>query len=282
MVAPTLWALCTTSAIASTSRRAMPVSSCKVNTAASDTTRWVSMPAGSCEPRRARKVCSSRTPYTAPVAPVMAMTNRRGRSAIVLQQRLQFTRFVHLAHDVGAADEFAAHIQLRDGRPVRVFLDALTHFRIVQHIHGGDILDAAGLQDLDRPAGKAALRELGGALHEQHHRGGRHGFLDPVLYIAHSCLEKINWNSRILQGIARPLLAWPSCGFSPATSQTQPPSNRPRPVRAPAISAAGPWRGGRCGHRAVPASCPGPARCRTGASSARCACASRPLPAPSP
>src|SRR5471030_1368101 len=139
-----------------------------------------------------RSCCSKRTPYTAPVAPVMAMISRAalclcGLSGI--QQGFQFARFKHFIHDVGTADELAFDVELWNGRPVRVFLDALAHVLIVEHVDGGDVFDAASFQDLDGAAGKAALRELGGALHEQHDRRRVHGFFDPGLYVAHSCLR---------------------------------------------------------------------------------------------
>src|SRR5471032_2933244 len=178
--APTSRTLCTTWASASTSRRCKPVSWCSVRTAASETIRCVSTLGVCCN------CCSRRTPYTAPVAPVMAIMIRRGRSGI--QQGLQFAGLEHLVHDVRTADELALDVELRNGRPVRVVLDALADFRIFQHVHGGNVLNAAGFQDLDGAAGKAALRELGGALHEEHHRGAGHGFFDPGLYVAHSCL----------------------------------------------------------------------------------------------
>ena len=47
----------------------------------------------------------------------------------------EFARLEHLAHDVTAADEFALDIELRDRRPVRVVLDALTDIGIREHVH---------------------------------------------------------------------------------------------------------------------------------------------------
>jgi len=91
----------------------------------------------------------------------------RGRSGqSSLQQGLQFAVFKHLAHDVGAADKLAVHIQLRYGRPVGKILDALAYRRVFQHIDRYHVLHTAGLQQLDRAAGKTALRELRRALHE--------------------------------------------------------------------------------------------------------------------
>src|SRR5450830_802316 len=133
-----------------------------------------------------------------PVAPVMATMRRlrscaEGKGAAVvavkaesaLEQGLQFARFVHFAQDVGAADEFTVDVQLRDGRPVGIFLDALTHVGAFQHVDGNNVLGTAGLEQLDRLAGEAALRKLRSALHEQHDRVLGNGFLDPGLDFAH-------------------------------------------------------------------------------------------------
>ncbi|MNG24212.1 hypothetical protein D3C84_1089110 [compost metagenome] len=106
----------------------------------------------------------------------------------MLQQRLQFAGFIHLVHDVRAADEFARHVELRDGGPTGEFLDALTDFVVFQHVDGNQLLHATALQDLNGLAGKAALRELGGALHEQHDGVLGHGFADEFLNVAHGGL----------------------------------------------------------------------------------------------
>jgi hypothetical protein len=57
---------------------------------------------------------------------------------------MQLAAGVHLANDVGAADQLAIDIQLRNGRPVAEFLDAFADFRIFQHV--------------DRVVGRAAVR----------------------------------------------------------------------------------------------------------------------------
>src|SRR4029453_17840283 len=44
--------------------------------------------------------------------------------ALVLEQRLQLTGLEHLAHDIAAAHELAFDVELRDGRPIGVALDA--------------------------------------------------------------------------------------------------------------------------------------------------------------
>ena len=44
---------------------------------------------------------------------------RARRDALVVQQRREFARLEHLADDVGAADELALDVELRDRRPVR-------------------------------------------------------------------------------------------------------------------------------------------------------------------
>src|SRR6266576_6351169 len=56
------------------------------------------------------------------------------RQALFLHQRLQFTGLEHLAHDVAAADELALDVELRDGRPVRIALDAVPQFLVLEHV----------------------------------------------------------------------------------------------------------------------------------------------------
>src|SRR5690606_33075191 len=104
----------------------------------------------------------------------------RGRSGqrLLRNHLLQLARLVHLGEDVGAADELASDVQLRDRRPVRVVLDALAHFVVVEHVDRDEALHAAGLQDLDGASGESALRELRRALHEQDDRVLGDGLLD--------------------------------------------------------------------------------------------------------
>src|SRR5205814_9582886 len=69
-------------------------------------------------------------------------------------------------HDVGSANELAFDIELRDRRPVRIFLDAAADLRVLEHVDsliGG----AEMIEDGDRAAGKSALRKERRALHEQ-------------------------------------------------------------------------------------------------------------------
>src|SRR6185295_5118156 len=76
------------------------------------------------------------------------------------QQFLQLARLVHLFHDVRATDEFAVDIELRDRRPVGVFLDALADVGILEHVDAEEIRHAAGVESLHRERGETALREL--------------------------------------------------------------------------------------------------------------------------
>src|SRR3546814_7934250 len=77
-----------------------------------------------------------------------------------------FARFEHLHHDVAAADEFTLHIELRDRGPIGKALDPLADLHVLKHVHPF-IWDAAMLENGDCTAGKAALREQRGSLHEQ-------------------------------------------------------------------------------------------------------------------
>src|ERR1700733_16318552 len=106
----------------------------------------------------------------------------RGDRARLLQQLLELTVAIHLERDIAAADQLAVDVQLRVGRPVRVTFERLAQFRIVEDI---DVmkLGAKVAQRCDRLGRKSALRKVGVAFHEQHHRGGGEFFADPIVDI---------------------------------------------------------------------------------------------------
>src|SRR5437763_10428437 len=54
------------------------------------------------------------------------------RHAVLGEEGNQFFLLEHLAHDIGAADKFALHIELGNGRPVGEGLDAFAHFGVFQ------------------------------------------------------------------------------------------------------------------------------------------------------
>ena len=95
--------------------------------------------------------------------------DRLAQRARRLEQLLQLAvRYISM-RDVAAADQLAVHVQLRIGGPVRVALQRLAQFRVLEDVDGVETraqLRAArhGLR------GKAALRKIRRALHEQHHR----------------------------------------------------------------------------------------------------------------
>src|SRR6185312_2263160 len=112
---------------------------------------------------------------------------RLGGPGCARDQLLQLARLVHLAHDVAAADELAVHVELRDGGPVRVLLDALADVLVLQHVDGEDLLRAAHLQELRGRGREAAHRLLRVALHVEH--DGVAGDLLPDGFLdAHGCL----------------------------------------------------------------------------------------------
>src|SRR5882724_277452 len=90
------------------------------------------------------------------------------RDALVLHELAELAGLVHLADDVAAAHEFALDVELRDGRPLAEFLDALTQFRVDQDVDAVE-LHAELAQHLDDGGREAALREHRRALHEQQH-----------------------------------------------------------------------------------------------------------------
>jgi hypothetical protein len=100
---------------------------------------------------------------------------------------LQLPVFIHLHHDVGAADEFAFDVELGNGWPVAVFLDASADFWIVEHIDCSDALGiyADSFQNLDGATREAALRETCVAFHEKYDIVTFHEAIDFGLGIAH-------------------------------------------------------------------------------------------------
>src|SRR5450756_2641142 len=110
------------------------------------------------------------------------------RHALVLERLLQFAGLEHLAHDVAAADELALHIELRNGRPVGIGLDAVPQVGGIQHVEAF-VGDAQVVEDLHHLPGKPALRKLRRALHEQHHVVSLH-FIDDELLDAHGFFSR--------------------------------------------------------------------------------------------
>ena len=107
---------------------------------------------------------------------------RRFSSATPCSARKDFSSSAleHLADDVAAADEFALHIKLRDGRPVGEFLDALADLRVLQHVDGFE-LHAQMRKDLHHGGGETALRKHRRALHEKDHGIVLHFVADAAL-----------------------------------------------------------------------------------------------------
>src|SRR5437879_2189873 len=86
-------------------------------------------------------------------------------------------------HDVGPAHKLSVDVELGDGGPIGVFLDALTDFRLLEHVDRKDMLDPAGLQDLHGVGGEAALRKLRGPFHIEYDRISGHLLLDAFLRV---------------------------------------------------------------------------------------------------
>src|SRR6185436_4587258 len=84
---------------------------------------------------------------------------------------------------VRAADEFAVDVELRNGRPVRVLLDAFADRLVGEHVDAGELVHAAGIEHLHREGREAALRKLRRALHEQHDAIAGDLILDALLSI---------------------------------------------------------------------------------------------------
>jgi len=88
-------------------------------------------------------------------------------SGLGSEQLLQLATLEHLHHDVGAANELTLHIELRNRRPIGIFLDAGPDLRVLKDVDRL-VLRAETLEDGYSAALKAALGEERGALHEKH------------------------------------------------------------------------------------------------------------------
>src|SRR5690242_3453649 len=100
-----------------------------------------------------RRAASARSTSAATISRAVAMARPSsaplsalpGLDALLGQKTLQLAGLEHLAHDIAAADELALHVELRDGRPVRVRLDA-----------GADLV---GFEDIDALVADAEVIE---------------------------------------------------------------------------------------------------------------------------
>ena len=93
--------------------------------------------------------------------------------------RFQFAALVQFQRDIAATDQLAAHVNLREGRPIGVAWQILEYFRIFQHIDIAE-LDATRGNGLGRTRGKSAHRELWRALHVNHDGGGFNLFANAI------------------------------------------------------------------------------------------------------
>ena len=101
--------------------------------------------------------------------------------ALLREQGLELAGLEHLAHDVRTADQFALHIELRDGRPVGKHLDPLAQVVVLQHVDA-DERNAEVVENLHGHRGEPAPRVLRLALHEQHHGVVLDGVADEGLH----------------------------------------------------------------------------------------------------
>src|SRR5262249_39076739 len=102
----------------------------------------------------------------------------------VPDERRELALGVHLAHDVATTHELATHEHLRNGRRVRVGLDALALLRLRQDV---DRLErhADLVQHLHGRGGESAHRKPGRALHVDHDGVLFHFLVDLGQHVAH-------------------------------------------------------------------------------------------------
>src|SRR3954469_11170539 len=102
------------------------------------------------------------------------------RDALVGKELLQFAGLEHLADDVATADELALDVELRNGRPVGIGLDAVAQFGGFQDVQAL-VTDPDVIEDLHHLPGKAALGKLRCAFHKQYDVVRLHFIVDKLL-----------------------------------------------------------------------------------------------------
>lgn len=92
---------------------------------------------------------------------------------------------MHRDEDIAAADELLVDVDLGDGGPLRVLLDAFPQALVLKDIVGGKLfrVDALHAEDLDAGTREAALGGLGRALHEEDHGRRRNRLVDGLAHL---------------------------------------------------------------------------------------------------
>src|SRR6478735_495929 len=133
------------------------------------------------EPARSRSYTVTSNPSwasaRAALRPMTPAPTTAARSGSRRHHSAQLARLGELGHDVAAAHELAVDEELRDRRPARLGRELLADPGIRQDVDGRE-LGSRLVQGLDRPGREAAAREVGRALHEEHHPVLRDGLLD--------------------------------------------------------------------------------------------------------
>jgi len=106
------------------------------------------------------------------------------------KETLQLAGLEHLADDIAAADELSLHVQLRNRRPVGVFLDSLAQLVGSEDIDAL-VVDAEVVEDLHDLTREAAQRLVGGALHEEHDVVGLDLVVDEIMNSGHRSVLSI-------------------------------------------------------------------------------------------
>lgn len=121
--------------------------------------------------------------YTRPIAIASLFLLLRlplKNNLLLIKQLRQITVLMHRDQNIRSTNKLLRDVELRNRRPVGVLLDTLTQLRIFEDVEGGELIgvDALQAEDLDGGARKAALRCLGGSLHEENDGRGGHGLVD--------------------------------------------------------------------------------------------------------
>lgn len=107
----------------------------------------------------------------------------------VSQHVAQLAILEHFSHDITATDKIAVYVELRDGGPVAVFLDALADVGISQNVDAF-IRYVEMIENLHDGGRKAALGKARGAFHKKHNVLAVNFFFEKLSGIVHGWVAR--------------------------------------------------------------------------------------------
>lgn len=118
---------------------------------------------------------------------------------LLLEQVSESAILAHLNNNVVATNKLLVDVELGNGGPLAILLDACSELRVLEHIVSGKLgrINALVAQDLDAVAAESTSRSLRGALHEQDHRSTVHSGVNSIPDLSgHEAARETRRNTR--------------------------------------------------------------------------------------